>query len=136
MIPAWVADYVNIPFKNKGRDRTGADCYGLCRLVALEHDGVLMPSYLDQYEDANYERTAHIVSDLSRLDFIKVPNPEVGAMVVLLVKGLPWHVGRIVSEDFHFLHTMRRLGSSVIEQLYTLTWPESKIVGFYRYARF
>jgi hypothetical protein len=136
MIPAWVADYVNIPFKNKGRDRSGADCYGLCRLVALERDGVLMPSYLDQYEDANNTNTSRAVVDLSRLDFFKIPNPEMGAIVVLLVKGLPWHMGRIVSEDFDFLHTMPSVGSSIIESLYTLTWPESKIVGFYRYARF
>ena len=134
MIPAWVSEYVGIPFLDKGRDRFGSDCYGLCRLIAMEKDGVLMPSYLDQYKNANHPNTSKTVMRFSEIDFYRISKPEVGALVVLLVKGLPWHVGRIVSEDFEFIHTMKRIGESVIEQLYTLVWPENKIVGFYRYA--
>jgi cell wall-associated NlpC family hydrolase len=29
MIPAWAADYVGIPFREHGRSRDGADCWGL-----------------------------------------------------------------------------------------------------------
>jgi cell wall-associated NlpC family hydrolase len=44
MIPNWAAQYVGLPFRDKGRARTGLDCYGLVVLVLREQFGVEVPS--------------------------------------------------------------------------------------------
>lgn len=40
--PAWVADYVGLPFRARGRDRLGCDCWGLATLVYRERLGVAL----------------------------------------------------------------------------------------------
>lgn len=43
--PRWVEDYLLVPYLDGGRDRSGADCWGLVRLVLLERAGVQVESY-------------------------------------------------------------------------------------------
>lgn len=47
MIPAWVRNYEKLPFREKGRDRRGLDCWGLVCLVLAEQAGILLPDFLD-----------------------------------------------------------------------------------------
>jgi len=54
-VPAWIADYVGLPFKAHGRERNGVDCWGLVRLVLAERFRLALPSYAGGYagvEDA------------------------------------------------------------------------------------
>jgi cell wall-associated NlpC family hydrolase len=51
MIPEWVGAYIGIPFKDRGRTREGADCWGVVRMVFADQFGIDLPSY-----DANYEK--------------------------------------------------------------------------------
>ncbi len=48
--PAWAAEYIGIPFAERGRTRAGCDCWGLVRLVLAERFGIELPSYADGYE--------------------------------------------------------------------------------------
>lgn len=43
------SDFVGIPHCDLGRDRAGADCYGLLRLVYAEALGVDLPSFIGPY---------------------------------------------------------------------------------------
>lgn len=45
----WSAAYVGLPFKEKGRDRGGVDCWGLVRLVYAGELGVELPGYDEGY---------------------------------------------------------------------------------------
>ena len=131
MVPTWVSEYVGIPFADHGRDRSGCDCWGLVRLVLGNHYGVEVPSYAETYPDANKPSASEAVDTLRQIDFIPLSYPEPGAIVVLRVKGLPWHVGVMVN-DHYFLHIMRGI-NAVCERIDGLTWA-NKVMGFYRYA--
>jgi cell wall-associated NlpC family hydrolase len=48
--PAWAAEYIGIPFLERGRGRAGCDCWGLVRLVLAERFGIELPSHADDYE--------------------------------------------------------------------------------------
>lgn len=129
--PSWVAQYIGIPFVSKGRTAAGCDCWGLVRLVLAEQFGVLVPSYDETYTDANKPTAAHAVGTLRGIDFVELPYAEPGAAVVLRVKGLPWHVGIMVSQ-YCFLHVMRGI-ESVWERLDDLRW-RNRVMGFHRYG--
>lgn len=45
VIPAWVDDYVGIPFADEGSSRDGSNCYGLVRLVLRERARIEPPVY-------------------------------------------------------------------------------------------
>lgn len=44
----WSSDFVGIPHSELGRDRSGADCWGLLYIVFREHLNIEVPSY-DEY---------------------------------------------------------------------------------------
>jgi probable lipoprotein NlpC len=40
---AWADVYMRIPFRRGGRDRSGLDCFGLCRQILAEQAGIILP---------------------------------------------------------------------------------------------
>lgn len=47
-LPAWISEYVGIPFVNGGRDRSGADCYGLVSMILEDQTGAPLPQTPDE----------------------------------------------------------------------------------------
>lgn len=61
--PAWCADYIGVPFLERGRDRAGCDCWGLVRLVLAERFGVAVPSYAGDYATiADHGRLSELIN--------------------------------------------------------------------------
>ena len=51
-IPDWASEYVGIPYRTHGRDRSGADCWGLICMIWQERLNQPMP----EYEGADWYR--------------------------------------------------------------------------------
>src|SRR5690606_31436671 len=60
---SWANGYVGIPFRDRGRTRTGCDCWGLARLVYAGELRIGLPDYSGAY--ASVEERAEIAELLA-----------------------------------------------------------------------
>ncbi len=124
----WAERYVGIPFKPKGRDRSGCDCYGLVRLIYREVFGIDLPAH-----DADYERLDPVI--LERLirgeaGWQQVTTPRIGDIVLARRRRRrrAVHMGVVVSWNA-FVH-VTLMTPAVIEPL-DGEW-RGRIAGFFR----
>ena len=134
MIPAWVDEYVGIPFEPKGREHAGADCWGLVWLVYKEKFKLSLPSYYEDYENTKKESAktiADLIEGAKQSDkWHLVTQPKIGDVLSLRLSGHPWHVGIDVG-DGCMLHTQSGT-DSCIEHYHNSKWIK-RINGIYRY---
>jgi cell wall-associated NlpC family hydrolase len=111
-VVSWAKDYIGIPFVSGGRDRAGADCYGLARLVRMEQFGDMPPLLSGDYADANNFTETETLMRAMRplLAGQPVETPEPGDVCVIRFHGLPVHLG-ICAGDGWLLHTLKGTGS-------------------------
>jgi cell wall-associated NlpC family hydrolase len=115
----WANAYVGIPFRERGRDRSGLDCWGLVRLVLEEQRGIEVPSFAADYTGKDGREIAELIA-VNRGMGSEIPSGDEQPFDLVLFRMpcagglLPWHVG-IVVEPGRVLHTTRYLGSSAIE---------------------
>lgn len=121
--------YVGIPFKEKGRDESGLDCWGLVRLWYKNELGVDLPSYLNVYSHTKEKVVAETIAAESSAHWRSVDTPERGDVVLLRVMGLPWHVGVYLGGN-KFLHVQQGC-DSIIENLDSTRW-RNRILGYVR----
>ncbi len=128
----WAAKYIGIPFLEKGRDRSGIDCYGLVRLVLAEQFNVDMPSYTEIYE--SIEEDAKVIGDTiyhAAMQWDRVESANPGDVCILRMLGHPMHCG-IMADDRHMLHVIENTDSG-IEDITRPHW-KPRVIGMFRYA--
>lgn len=122
--------YGVIPYKNRGTDFDGCDCWGLVRLVYKEEYGLELPSF--DYTSAELDNSDLIDTSKPTIKAVEVKEPKEGDLVTMAYGGYEGHVGLVVSGG-RVLHTCRAYGT-VCEPL--RGWGlRSRIRGFYRVAR-
>lgn len=133
--PPWVADYIGIEFKPKGRDRSGVDCWGGVRLVYQDRRGITLPSRDTEYETvSDTAAAARIIEDEvdRRRHWRPVDEPELLDVVRFFMgRHLGWHVGLVVARN-QFLH-WREGVDGLVERLDSPMW-EGRARGFFRFA--
>lgn len=126
----WSNEYIGIPYVEKGRDRTGLDCWGLVRLVYQEQYNIEIPSFVNDYESDDSSRISELIA-IGKENWSKVTQPAIGDVILLRLNGLHMHVGVVISPN-QFLH-VREGHDSVIERFDTGTWRH-RVGGFYKYT--
>lgn len=129
----WSSQYVGLPFKDKGRDISGVDCWGLLTL-AFASRGVRVPDYAGEYTGAQEraEVSALLTRASSALPWMQVAEPEEWAVVMFRTGSARSHVG-IVTGRGRMLHISKNT-TSRIESFETGLWTP-RLVGFYRYCQ-
>lgn len=131
-LPTWAADYVGIPYVDKGRLRTGADCWGLVRLVLADVFHVDLPSYTECYADGmDWPAIGTAVAAGLREGWQPTQQPRAGDLVMLNIARRPWHCG-VMLTSLHFLHAAPG-DSAVIDRLDNARWAR-RIEGIYRHV--
>jgi cell wall-associated NlpC family hydrolase len=130
-VAPWAQEYVGAPFLSGGRDRDGADCYGLARLILAEQFGKTLPLLSGDYADAdNFDETAKLLrSQRPLLAGRMTEAPEAGDLCVIRFHGLPVHLG-ICAGGGWLLHTLKGTGGV----LQRISDPQlaGRIEGWYR----
>lgn len=129
--------YVGIPFKEGGRDRSGIDCWGLLRLVGREQFGYELPSYDSEYEALDtrlgfkYDQL-RAFSARHLPEWTPVSRPSLGNGVLMRVMGSDVHVGIVVDVRAREMLHIEKGCNAVIEAYDSLLW-KGRVSGFYRY---
>ncbi len=136
----WANAYVGLPWRERGRDRCGCDCWGLVRLVLAEQRGVVLPSFADDYAGTDGLAVAALIEANRGLgapvaagsehpfDLAHCRMPCAGHGRARLAA---WHVG-IVTAPGRMLHATQSLGAAAIEDYREAPRLRHAIVGFYR----
>ena len=131
-IPDWVADYIGLPFREHGRDRSGTDCWGLVVLIAAERFHIRLPSYVAGYAST---RDADDIGRLVRgqMDLwreVARDHEQPGDVVLMRLMNQPMHVGVVVTPGW-MLHIEEGI-DACLERYDGAKW-QRRVIGIYRY---
>lgn len=137
---SWASTYVGLPWRERGRDRRGCDCWGLVRLVLAEQRGVALPSFADDYAGTDGRGVAELIEanrglgtpiasrEEQAFDLVHCRMPCAGHGRARLAA---WHVGIVVTPD-RMLHVTQSLGAAAIEDYRHSPRLRHAVLGFYR----
>lgn len=131
--PGWCGRYVGLPFKDKGRGPDGYDCWGLARAILAEQFGLQgLPDYAGTYAGAKDWRSVEVAVRAGlACGWAAVQDAQPGDLVILKLKGHPWHCAVAVGGDW-MLHVAEGT-EAVLEQWTGPLW-RNRVEGFYRYV--
>lgn len=125
----WWNKYLSIPFKEKGRDETGCDCWGILRLIKMNEQNIIVPSYLDCYETTNdRESLSDTINSEKTISWKEVKEENPFNVLLIRMRGVPMHVG-IITQKGWMIHTCRGIGTS--HERYDCARWKDKIMGIY-----
>lgn len=123
-----------VPFKARGRDMQGIDCWGIVQCGKRDVEGIILPGYTDEYVKAG-SRDAELlnkifVREVPKWDKLPPGAEMAGDVVLMRLSGHPIHVGLVLSKG-QMLHIEE--GIDVCAESYH-DWKWSKrISGIYRH---
>lgn len=124
--------YVGIPFVDRGRDRSGMDCWGLALAVLRNEYGKDVPDF----DVCAFDTPAiHTRYEAERGRWIQVEAPEPGDVAAMSLDsghpGMVQHVGVYVGGG-RILHTLKKRESHVVRA--DDPYWSRKIEGWYRWS--
>lgn len=127
----WWNDYLGIPFKEKGRDRSGADCWGLAKIIYQDRKSVILPGFEECYETTNdRDLLAQTIESQRNSKWISPETPQELDIIILNMRGVPMHVG-IVTKPGYMIHCAK--GINTVHVPYNSMQWQNKVVGFSRW---
>ncbi|GAG38784.1 unnamed protein product, partial [marine sediment metagenome] len=98
--------YIDIPYLHKGSEFSGADCWGLVKLIYKEEKSIILPNFW--YREFWYKNDKnHIIDNIPKVKIIKILPPYQkfdGLLFYDQKRKLVNHIGLIIEED-KFIHT-------------------------------
>lgn len=95
---AWWESYLDIPFRDGGRDRAGCDCWGLVRLVWAEQRGRELPAW-DAYGTVRDRAAIAPLLSAALPVFEPLAEPRPFSIALFRSAVSVFHVGVMVDES-------------------------------------
>jgi cell wall-associated NlpC family hydrolase len=133
--PAWVAEYIGLPFEMGGRGPDAFDCWGLTWLVLRRHFRLTVPAFCGVVWDTDDRATrieaGGVIKRASETHFeeVKPGRERPGDVILLRISGRPLHIGLVVLPGL-MLHTADD-SDSATERYDGMLW-RNRVEGFYR----
>jgi murein DD-endopeptidase / murein LD-carboxypeptidase len=127
-----LAQYIGIPWRDRGRDRAGCDCYGLVWMVLREQCGIELPSYAADYATAadQIEIARMLAGECAaRGEAVTAGQENRGDLIMLRIGRHECHVGLVVNP--RLMLNVRRGVNSCLERYDAPMWRE-RVAGFWR----
>jgi cell wall-associated NlpC family hydrolase len=114
----WVEDFSRIPYRERGRDETGCDCWGLVALVYLRQAGIDLEPFqaVERTDGAAVE--AVITREAAK--WLPVSRGDQATLDVVVMRSIFEYEGRAMTADMHvgivtkpgfILHTEAKTGT-------------------------
>ena len=139
----WAASYLGIPFQDRGNDRRGCDCWGLCALIFKEQRGLALPDYAEVPTGANRAKIdAILAASLDSTAWQPVPAGAERPFDAVLMRGIIRHEGQAHSRPIHLgvvvapgklIHIERESGVMIADYRRDPV-TSRRVEGFFRYA--
>lgn len=126
----WWKKYIGLPFKERGRDMKGVDCYGLLKIIYERELKINLVDYLDFYQHTADKNLAEVI-DHEKRKWEEVSQPKQFDVVLIKMQGLPMHLGVMCSGN-NMIHCMEGINTAY-ENIASMRWS-TRVMGFYRYA--
>jgi len=125
-----LTNYIGIPYKFHGADRSGVDCLGIIKMYYAEMLGIRIPDYF--YIHGSAKDSCHLTIEAGEQDhrWEPVQHLEYGDILIFRIGKYPSHVGMYLQDD-EFLHCLEGR-HSCIEQMEN--WKE-RFVKAYRWKQ-
>ncbi len=122
-----------VKFKDKGRDYSGWNCWGLPRCAFKDILSIELPSFVDDYVDAGdtkaSRRVIHDIILSQKHNWEKVDQPQALDVVLFRFGDTQTHLGLMIDKN-RFIHCEKRI-NTVIERIDSAKW-QKRIEGIYR----
>ena len=124
---------IGIPYRDKGRDRSGCDCYCLVYFYNKLFLKKELPLYLD-YTDSLNRKAVDDVIEKHKNEWKKVSQNDTlnGDLILFRAGQRNGHCGVMISK-YEFLHVSDDTETSCIERIDNQKW-KNKIRGFYKWV--
>lgn len=134
--PEWWAREIielNVPFKEKGRDRSGLDCWGVVHLGLRECFGVEVPSYVNEYKTIKDQKhLAELIGTyLPEWKPVDIRHVKAGDVALLEMDGRPIHVGLVYKRGW-MVHIEANI-NVCSERYNSKAWGNGRLIGIYRH---
>jgi cell wall-associated NlpC family hydrolase len=109
-------EYINLPYKNIGRDKSGVDCYGLVKVIYEDKLNINLPDFTELLYDKDWYKTQNHIIDNIWEDWVEVTQPYKIWDALLFysfeLKTIVNHIGIMIDEG-KFLHISSKYPSRV-----------------------
>lgn len=124
--------WLDVPFKHRGRDRRGLDCAGLIIVVAKELGLAERVGFKDELIYARQPTTGYMQDQARKyLQLVRTREPRVGDILHFAFSTLPQHMA-IYTESNTIIHAYDSGRRRVMEVTYTGKWPKA-LSSIYRF---
>jgi len=124
-----VNKYLGIPFKHRGRNFSGLDCYGL--VIKIYEDLGYKIFDLESYDEALLKSDANYFIDNYHKEWVRIEKPKIFDVVLFRNNScsIVTHCGVVLKED-KFIHCSRKTKGVIVSRLFSNAWVKAT-EGFY-----